>query len=313
LHWARAQRPALIAAIAAGVAAAHLYGVRPATLLLIPAVVVLCGRGLKRSGAFAAAFLFAALPWLIIHGQAWGDPFTHPAIEKIGPDQLALEGTFLQFQFYPLNFPLASSIMTGPDHPFPSLFKVPLEFAQAFGVPFLTALMVGLLVVWKERRLCTGLLLWAIPIPLGLMLIVQLDYQKISYMLLAMAPTPLLVAAAFSSFTTSNTTRAILAAVAVIELVLLPPAMRGVEFEVDERVHAYYTNRDDGRMPETKSDADAHAAAHGHSQPGLPVELAHCGSQPVSPRPHGTSFKIHRSISHRWTDYYLVCTAPERP
>lgn len=225
--------------IAIGLVLGHLAGIRPATLLLIPAVLVLACHGARgrdrwrTAGWLLAAMALSTAPWLVTNALALGGPFEYPQLAA-GKEAQSFLG--LSFTFHPLNWPLADSLMRPPEHPFPTAIRLPLELLQAMGAPMLCAAALGLVALpGRAKRL--GLWLWSIPIPLGLILIVSLDYQKLSYVLLSLAPVPLWVGAGLGELRASRSARAVLAVGLSFALVVLPRLIRDVQLDVDERAH----------------------------------------------------------------------------
>jgi hypothetical protein len=224
-------------AIAAGVIFGHMVGIRPATLTLIPVVFLLA----RHRAWLGAAFVSATGPWLLTNALGLGALLRYPQLEVGRETQRLFVGTPFEWEltFHPLNWPLNEQLMTSPHHPFPTLVRLPLEVIQAYGAPLLGIALLGLAVLWwnQQRKLSLSLLLWMLPIPLFLMLITALDYQKQSYVLLAMAPLPLLIGAGLSALPLPRWVKANMAAMAVLFLVVAPIKMRNLRLPVDERQH----------------------------------------------------------------------------
>ncbi len=241
LHFAL-KEPGLPLALAAGVLFAHLLGVRPITVLMLPAFLFLVRRPPAACVAAAVALVVFGLPWAVGHALAFGDPFGHPAMAFATHSVMLFAGTPLEvsLSFYPLNPPFGDTLTTGPQHPFPALLRFPLEALQSYSAPILALAIAGLVALRRERALVSSLLLWALPVPLILSFIVQLDYQKLSFLLIASAPLPLLVGAGLTRLDLSTAGRGGLAAVVAALLVVAPAAVRDLEFPVHPGVHAAY-------------------------------------------------------------------------
>ncbi|HIA00585.1 MAG TPA: hypothetical protein EYN66_01505, partial [Myxococcales bacterium] len=157
-------------AVAAAVILGHLVGIRPITLLLIPAALVLMRGSKVMRAIFVGSVLVAMSPWLVAHGQAFGNAVHHPALEYGHETQTLLTETPLEmsFTFHPLNYPFAEQWLRPPAHPYPTNLRLPLELLQALGAPFLALVICGCLGMWilSRRRDLLGLVLWILPVPL---------------------------------------------------------------------------------------------------------------------------------------------------
>ncbi len=244
--------PGPVLAAACGVVAAHLAGVRPVTVLhSLPVLLLL--PGLRPRGAYAVAGVLAAVPWMTAHWHGLGNPLAHPVIGRI----------------YALNWPFADALVRSPMHPFPNLVRLPLEEIKAFGPLLLTPALAGLAAL-KGRRLA-AILLWLVPVHVMLMAIVVLDYQKLSYALLALAPLPLLMGAGLGALDVPRPTRIGLAAAAVALFVGLPVLMQDAHFEVEQLAFGDY--RDDPR-DEWSDDEKRRALTTVGLLPAAPPNLA---------------------------------------
>jgi hypothetical protein len=202
--------------------------------------------------ALVAATVIFMSPWLVAHGQAFSDPLHHPALEYGHQPQTIFADTPLElsFTFHPLNYPVAEQWVRPPTHPYPMNLRLPLELIQAFGAPFLALVMCGLAGLWvtRRRRRLLGLVLWMAPVPLILGGIVALDYQKMSYLLLALGPLPWLAGVAFTQWELARSGRLFLAGAAVLLLLIGPRLVTDLELPIDNRKHGDFLHdrRDDG-------------------------------------------------------------------
>ncbi len=245
LLWRDDDTPDPAIAVAAGCVAAHLAGIRPATLLVLPAALLLLGGGWRHRAVFGGALVLAATPWLWVNLQGLGTALVHPAL-NYGRHTQSLFG--VEFTFHPLNWPVAEALVTGPKHPLPMLLRLPLEQLQALGAPMLAMAAAGLLTLRRRRLL--SLLLWAAPLQLLLMLIVQLDYQKMSYVLLTLAPLPLLAGLGLGGLQLGRRGRVILAATLAGLLVVAPRLVRDVRPDVLRVPHGDFLPDTRDRLPE---------------------------------------------------------------
>ncbi len=244
LHLLVRSRTALVTAPVATLVAAllaHVVGVRSPALSLAVAALVLMRATPGTRVRFAFAFLAALSPWLLVNLKEFGTLVHVPELEVARQTQRLFDDTLfeVEFQFHPLNFPVADQLYRPPLHPFPTLIRLPLEQLQAFGAPLLALALAGLIPMARERRsLLVGLLLWGVPVQLLLMAIVQLGYHKMSYVLLSLAPLPLLAGAALGNLQLRLWPRVLLATTLAFALVVAPLLVRDVELPVDRRGHA---------------------------------------------------------------------------
>ena len=249
--------------LAAGVVAGHLLGVRPVALLLLPAWLLLSSHHRMRALSFLGALALTGFHWFWLHAQALGSLVKHPALYKaegLLHTRTLFAGNAWEwsFTFPPLNIPFHDALLTGPSHPLPTLLRLPLELLFAFGAPLLALGLVGSVTRIAPPRTRWGLLAWALPIPLSLCAVVELDYQKLSYVLLALAPLPIWLGVGLSRFNASPLRRSVLAVVALTLFVLLPPLLRDLNLPQDERPQLRYVI-DRGWVPE-RGTADNQAA-----------------------------------------------------
>ncbi|MFT7624451.1 MAG: hypothetical protein ACI9WU_003639 [Myxococcota bacterium] len=211
----------IISAAACGAVAAHLAGVRPVTLVLAPAIFWLLAIrdpagnpiGHRIVASFIVMGLVMATPWMTAHWQGLGSPLAHPVVGRT----------------YPLNWPFTDAIVAAAQHPFPNLIRIPLEQLRALGAPALALVGAGLFAVGRRRAL--NLLLWALPIQLMLMAIIILDYQKLSYGLLGLAPLPLLMGAGAAWLWPIDTRRLAGVGGLCVTLLVVPALFADVRFE----------------------------------------------------------------------------------
>ena len=228
--WVEDAPSAAVLALTAALAA----GVRPVAAAWLPALVLLVRWRRPTALAAAAALVVGAAPWLITNWQAFGDPFVHPALTI---PQNAYEILGFHFRFHPLNWPVADTLLRGPNEPFPNLFRLPLEHMRAFGVLFCILVVLGAATV-PIRRLA-GLLIFAAPNYLMLLLIVSLDGPKSSYALLSFPPLAVLVGVGTGQLlggrSLSVGRRWAAAAGAVLALVGVPALAARLDFKEDPR------------------------------------------------------------------------------
>lgn len=226
LHLALTERTSAL--VCAGLVMGHVAGIRPVTLALLPALLLISHKRLPVLVAYAAALS----PWLITNGLTMGDIFRYPQLEAGRVEQTVMG---LTFTFHPLNWPLNDAFLRPPGHPYPSAVRIPLEVIRSLGAPMIAAATAGLLLLGRQRAVAA--VLWVLPVPLMLMAIVALDYQKMSYVLLALAPLPWLLGAGLAWL--GKTSRRLRGAwlACMIALLLLPSTLAGLELQVDDRAH----------------------------------------------------------------------------
>ncbi len=236
LHLTLRTGPASVArAAACGVIFGHLLGIRPATILLLPAALWLTRGALRHRTALLTAVAVAALPWLLTNTMALDGPLHYPQLEAGKVEQTVMG---VDVTFHPLGWPVADQLMRPPDHPFPTLIRLPLEVLQGFGAPLLALVLLGFATVVRlDKRRALGVLLWLVPIPLLLSLIVTLDYQKLSYVLLACAPLLLAAAAGAARFEATRSQRLTVGVVMALLLVVVPTWMTDWQLPIDDRDH----------------------------------------------------------------------------
>jgi len=228
-------RFALASAAAAGVVAGHFLGIRPLGLLMVGGFMVMCATSWRRLGVGAGAGLCAVFPWMYVNAASFGTALAHPAVLRATEKQSLLG---IEFTFHPLNWPwVANQIGRGPDDPFPVLIRLPLELIQAYGAPLIALVLIGLVAHKRPRRQTVGLLLWLLPVPLFLMAIVQLGAQKLSYMVMALAPMPFLIGAGAAALRDGTKQLRTAAAVCVAGLLLIPWLLQDLELPLDPRGH----------------------------------------------------------------------------
>lgn len=233
-------RRLLAIAAAGGLVAGHLVGVRPIALTLAIPALVLMAADRRAALTWAGAFALALTPWALVHGLAFGDFMMHPALKLAQVKHTLFANTPLAFgvHFHPMNWPFGDQLMRGPDHPFPAFLRVPLECIQAWGAPLIALACCGLVALRREPNRLAALILWLLPVPAMLMLMVQVDYQKLSYVLIGAAPVPLLVAAGLGRLQEGLKVRAALAVGLVSALVVLPVCVRDLDLPKDDRHQA---------------------------------------------------------------------------
>ena len=227
----RARPSAVEAALLAAVLALS-FAVRPVTVSYLPGILWLVWPARKKVVAFAIALAGFALPWLIVHAQNFGDPVYHPAAGRGMHDHVFMG---LHFRFHPLNWPIHDQLVRPAHEPLPLLFQTPLEHIAAFGALFWTLTLAG--AVSLGRRALAPLLMIAPTLAL-LLLVVNLDHEKLSYGLLVFPPLPLFCGAGIAALVDGSLSvarRTTAAGLAVGLLVLLPAAAGHIELAVDHR------------------------------------------------------------------------------
>jgi hypothetical protein len=232
-------------AILGGLCMALCIGVRPVLAASVPAALaLLCGGDWsmtrRRWAAFTLALAVAILPWLLTQAQVFDSAFYHPSLdhslhERSLPPQSILGW---EFEFHPLNFPVADTIVRPPFEPFPNLFQMPLTHFQAFGVLFWIVAFAGMVAVGWKRLLLLGA--WVAPNYLVLLLLVSVDHQKLSYALLSFTALPYLVGLGGRALFDNVFSRADKWLVVIVSLGFLvgfPQLIAGVELPVDDRQH----------------------------------------------------------------------------
>jgi hypothetical protein len=213
-------------------------GLRPVTATWLPALLLLAPRDRKALASLGFALGLGLLPWLVTNHQNFEQALYHPSL-SIGTYEHHLLG--FTFQFHPLNWPIADTLLRPDFAPLPTLLQLPLEHQRALGVVFWTLACVGLFAVRRGRALAC--LLFALPNITMLCLIVSLDHQKLSYGLLSLAPLPWLAGAGLDGLLRrrlSLPARLGALGLAAVWLVGVPAIAANVTPEVDTR-RQYHT------------------------------------------------------------------------
>jgi hypothetical protein len=235
LHLLTGHGRTMTSAIAAGLIMAHITGIRPSTILMLAAVIVLLSKP-KPTMGFLGALFVGGLVWMTTHAQGLGDPLAHPAL-TYGYQEQDLLGFTVTFHPFWLPF---SELMRPPNHPYPSLIRIPLEVYQAFGALTLGAGFCGLVALRKQRRALAAVALWVLPLLVPLLAIVELDQQKMSYVLLVMAPLPWLAGIGIGELSLGRLGRTALCGFLLLLFIIFPPVLRDLELPIDDRIHGDY-------------------------------------------------------------------------
>ena len=222
-------------ALAAGGVFALAAGVRPESMLAIPALMLLRfpAGAARRSNllALTAGLLLFYLPWAWTNIEVFGTPIANPALMNA---QTPVEIFGLSFTFHPLIYPFADAAYRAEWAAFPMMFQLPLEHLHYFGAAFWLIVAAGAMEV--PRRWLLAFAIWAAPITLMLLFTVWFDHAKLSYILLGFAPVPLLAGYGLAGLPAmSRPRRIILAAGAIVLLVQIPWLLRSASFPEDTR------------------------------------------------------------------------------
>ncbi|MBT9558933.1 MAG: hypothetical protein IV100_23075, partial [Myxococcales bacterium] len=217
----------------AGIVYAHAVGTRPELGLVLPALLLLARPW--SVARFAVVGVVAALflaPWLLTTYESFGQALYHPSLSR-GAVPVSIFG--FEVKFHPMNWPWNDTFVRPDTDPFPNLIMLPLENIAHFGVLFMALVLVG---IPRVGARLTGLLtLYALPVYAVLLVIVNLDYDKLSYCVMSFGPLPYFAGAGLASLLDRPFSRKRLVAVAVAlaALVGLPQLLRNVELPVDPR------------------------------------------------------------------------------
>ena len=212
---------------------AHAVATRPELGLILPAVLWAAApwtaRRLVLIGALAAV---AMVPWLLTNYESFGEALYHPSLHR---GRTVIEFFGMKVLFHPLNWPLGDAFVRPDSDPFPNLLMLPLRNLRDFGVPFVALALVGAARVgWRRLALLTA---WTLPNYLILLMIVNLDRDKLSYCVMSFFPVTYLAGVGLGWCLERPFARRakIALGVALSAVLLLPQALRGLELPVDPR------------------------------------------------------------------------------
>lgn len=190
----------------------------------------------------------AALPWFLTYLLLTGNPFFHTS------DHLQIEHSVLgfSFRFRPLNWPFFEKVVRPPSDALPPLFYVPVKIMVSAGSIFVAAGIIGFARMWRtHRHLFVLTLLWAFPLCVFMMLLADLDYEKLSWIIVALP----VVALAIGSFVAAihASVRRVLAIWVTLSAVLafFPMAFFKMDIELDPRHLPLYVPDGDAFNPQS--------------------------------------------------------------
>lgn len=191
-------------------------------------------------------------PWLLAYGVLEGNPLFHSHAALEIPHTLF----GIDFQFRPLNWPFHDALVRPPDDLVPPLFYVPLKFVQSLGSLLVAAALLGFVSVVRDRGARGDLILvvtWALPLTAFMMVLADIDHEKLSWLLVAAPVLPLLLARFLERawIPSSRWAFVIGATVLSVPLAFLPVTLLSVEIPVDGRELPFYIPDGDNFNPDS--------------------------------------------------------------
>jgi len=170
----------------AGLALGLTLGIRHVDLPLALGLALLVGRKPRELATLLGTAALALLPCFLHHQATYGSPLSHEHfIDEVFQ---AVPHSFFGWEFgYTglLNLPFAEHWIRTPYNPFPTSLYYPLNVASHLGsLVCALALLGGVLLVQRRRRLCVALAVWALPL-YGLLAVLEnwMDPNKMGLIL----------------------------------------------------------------------------------------------------------------------------------
>lgn len=247
--------------VAAGILLGFATGLRlPALIWVVPVGLMLARAPRGQIATVFGSFLVSWAPWAILFWVARGDPF-YIAMDPYGVETELLGGAVLT---RPLNWPLYETLVRIPQDDLPALFYVPVRFLQSTGAIVASAMLVGFF--GSRPRLNLPFprwtwAAWAAPLTALLLVHVYADDEKASYLALAMAPAPALLACFVRMVAAPRRRVATLVSwlLLTIALAFLPRMLVDIEVPIDPRASRYVVRSaqfddpsEEDRSPETR-------------------------------------------------------------
>ena len=259
LLWlALARKPAWQLGIVLGV----LAGMREEAVCFVPVLAWWQARGPKPLqqrllplAQVGLATLFAMLPAMVYKAHAFGSPFVHPSqyAHHEGWRPEFLHGFMgLSFTFNGLlNWPLHETLVRTPHFAFPVMLLWPLVTLRALGLGLSALALCG--AVRLRRDVLVLLLGFSLPIYGLFALQENWEEVKMTFLLLALGPLPVLVAAGAQALRGPDARRTGLAVVAVALLLFAGVQVAGqVQAPQDPRWQVRFPNADPKRNPDVQ-------------------------------------------------------------
>lgn len=247
----RARVPWLAAGLLFGVIA----GIRNEAICFVPAITfwAAAGRGtqepwglrLRHLVVFGACCLLAMLPVFAWKAYAFGHPLMHPSqyphFQGFRPE-FAHSLFGWEFSFNGLfNWPLHDTLVRTPHFGFPTWFLFPLVTVRALGTVAAGLLLLGILRLRTRPALLATLLLWAAGVYALFGPQENWEEVKMTFMLLAWPPLPILVAAGFATVLQSRRQLGALGVAALLVFVSVK-ACGLIDAPADERWYVRFPN-----------------------------------------------------------------------
>jgi hypothetical protein len=177
---------------------ALIFGAEPATILVLPAVVLFLGRGdatwPRRIAKLALGFAIGAAPFFARYFVAFGSPVFHEHFSITPPVSYDFLGFRINVPAF-FGWPFRAALVRSTYNPLPNLALVPLSMLRHFGLALAAVGLtgaVGMIARAQYRRFIAGA---ALLVPLALALAVNEDWtQTDKWAIVTMAYLPVLLA-----------------------------------------------------------------------------------------------------------------------
>jgi len=212
----------------------------PALLWVLPVGLLLARAPRRQIATVFVSFLASWAPWAILFWVVRGDPLF------IANDSWGIETELFGFTVWtrPLNWPLYESLVRVPGNDLPAMLYVPARFLLTTGSVIASAMVIGFVGLRPRKNLPFPRLTvftWVAPITALLLIHVYTDDEKVSYLAIALATAPLLLA----RFAQMMATRRLLPAVVgswvllSVGLAFVPKLLVDVDVPIDPRANEY--------------------------------------------------------------------------
>lgn len=204
-----------------------------AVLWLVPALLFFWRFPFRYWLAAAGGFIAALSPTTLTTLFVTGSPIYEP------------------INYIPFNWPVHDTLVHHSLNVLPPLFRLPIFLLHSAGSVLVSAMTAGFVLLWRKRvpRIDKWIVIgWGVPIPLLLHLLVYIDYEKASWLLLGMPIVPMLLARFAADATDRGPRLPILAGFVALSVLLafVPRWLADFESPEDTRLYDIPT----GSVPE---------------------------------------------------------------